>query len=333
MSDTQPRRARSQGRHLADRLNYYLTNLLIPRRTLTRLVGRFSRIESPWLTRVTIAVWQCFVDDLHLDEAHEQRYTSLRNCFTRKLKPGARRFDPDPQVITSPCDAVVGASGAIEAGWVHQVKHSRYSLAELLGSDEAVQRYQAGRYVTLRLKSSMYHRFHAPCDLTVTGVRYIPGDVRNVNPPTLARVPRLFCRNERAVVSLRHPAFGDCLTLVPVGAVLVASIRLTFLNEDRDLRRRDASLIPCMAQLTKGDEMGYFEHGSTIIVLATEAFELVPNLLPGAVIRAGEPLMREAAAPGHPNHAPAQANPRPSHEDAGTTRVADASRDCWPDPG
>jgi phosphatidylserine decarboxylase len=124
-------------------------------------------------------------------------------------------------------------------------------------------------------------------------VRYISGDTWNVNPIALKRIERLYCKNERAVIRCRLPS-GALLTLVPVAAILVASIRLRFLDVRLHLKYRGPNVIPCDAPLTKGEEMGWFEHGSTIIVFAPAGIELCERWRGGGRVRMGEPLMRLA---------------------------------------
>jgi phosphatidylserine decarboxylase len=138
----------------------------------------------------------------------------------------------------------------------------------------------------------MYHRFHAPTACRVREVIYISGDTWNVNPIALRRVERLFCKNERAVLDLELGG-RESLALVPVAAILVASIRLAFLAEPLTLEYRGPNRIACDSAFEKGDEMGYFEHGSTIIVFGTRGFELQPTIAEGATIRMGQPLLRE----------------------------------------
>jgi len=140
----------------------------------------------------------------------------------------------------------------------------------------------------------MYHRFHAPHDCRVEQVIYVSGDTWNVNPIALKRIERLFCKNERAVVRTRLTASGHPVTLVAVAAILVASIRLHCLDEVLNLGHRGPDVIVCDAQFGKGDELGWFEHGSTIIVFAPESFSLCDHVREGALIRVGEPLMRLA---------------------------------------
>ena len=159
-----------------------------------------------------------------------------------------------------------------------------------MGDAALARYYQDGCYATLRLTSSMYHRFHAPADCRVEQVNYISGDTWNVNPIALKRVERLFCKNERAVIRCRLPS-GALLTLVPVAAILVASMRLKFLDVLLHLRYRGPNVIPCDCALHRGEEMGWFEHGSTIIVFAPPGVCLSDAVHAGGRIRMGRPLM------------------------------------------
>jgi phosphatidylserine decarboxylase len=254
-------------------------------------MGWFSKQTNPVVRDLSLAVWQLFAD-VNLDEAARSRFASLHDCFIRELKPGARPIDPDPAVLTSPCDAIVGASGAIDGTRVIQAKGFPYTLEDLLHDPELVELYRDGSYVTLRLSSSMYHRFHAPHDLRVEQVTYISGDTWNTNPITVRRVERLFCKNERAVLRTRLAATNQLITLVPVASILVASIRLHFLDVLLHLRYSGANVIACDAAFRKGDEMGWFELGSTIVVFAPAGLGLCDSVREGSIIRMGEPLLR-----------------------------------------
>ena len=273
---------------LQEDLNFLLTNR-VPRQALTRFMGWFSKIRSPWLCSASIVVWRLFTK-LDLSEARKQRFESLHDCFTRELRPGMRRVDADPRVLASPCDAIVGASGIVHAGSLLQAKGSPYRLQDLFGAAEGAAAFEGGTYVTLRLTSSMYHRFHAPHDGRVEHVTYISGDTWNVNPIALQRVRALFCRNERAVIRMRL-ADGSPLALVPVAAILVAGIRLHFLNVLLHLRWPGPNQMPCDVAVTKGQELGWFEHGSTIIVFVPRGFRLASGLQTGQTIRQGQALM------------------------------------------
>ena len=273
-------------------LNFLLTNR-IPRAALTRFMGWFGKIEQPLIRDASIACWRLF-SDLDLSEARQTSFRSLHDCFTRELRPGLRPADPDPAIVVSPCDAIIGAHGRVEDTELYQIKGAPYALGDLLGDPALVEAHRNGRFVTLRLTSSMYHRFHAPHDGRIERVDFIAGDTWNVNPIALKRIEKLFCKNERAVIGTRLET-GELLTLVPVAAILVASIRLHFLDRVFNAGSRGPTSFTCDVNVRKGDELGWFEHGSTIVLLAPDGFEFCNNVVESARIRAGQPLMRKPA--------------------------------------
>ena len=270
-------------------INFLLTNR-IPRRLLTQFVGWLSQIEQPLIRDASIGLWRLF-SDLDLRDAEKTQFRSMHDCFTRALKEGARPIDGRADILVSPCDAIVGACGAIAGTRLYQAKGFPYPLEDLLCDRELVETYRNGCYVTLRLTAGMYHRFHSPHDCHVDRVIYVSGDTWNVNPIALQRIERLFCKNERAVIQTTL-ANDDRVTLVLVAAILVASIRLHFLNVVLNLKHRGPNDIPCDAAFRKGDELGWFQHGSTAIVFAPEGFTLCDGIRDGARVRVGEPLMR-----------------------------------------
>jgi phosphatidylserine decarboxylase len=271
-------------------LNFLLTNR-IPRAALTRFMGWFSKVEQPLVRDLSIACWRLF-SDLDLSEARKTHFMSLHDCFTRQLRPGLRSPDPDPSIVVSPCDAIIGAFGAIAEGELFQIKGAPYALLDLLGDPALAEAHRNARFVTLRLTSSMYHRFHAPHDGRIEQVSFIGGDTWNVNPIALKRIEKLFCKNERAVIGIRLES-GERLILVPVAAILVASIRLHFLNLVLNAETPAPAVFPCNVGVRKGDELGWFEHGSTIIVLAPGDFEFCDNVTESARIRVGQALLRK----------------------------------------
>jgi phosphatidylserine decarboxylase len=271
-------------------INFLLTNR-IPRRLATQLIGWFSRIEQPLIRDLSIGTWR-FFSDLDLSEAKATSFRSMHDCFTRELKDGLRPVAADPSILASPCDAIVGAGGLVEGTTLYQIKGFPYALGDLLCDPALVEAHRNARYVTLRLTSSMYHRFHAPHDCHVGEVNYISGDTWNVNPIALRRVEKLFCKNERVVVRTTLRPTGQAVTLVLVAAVLVASIRLKFVDGPLNLSYRGPNLIKCDARFAKGDQMGWFEHGSTVVLFAPSDFVLADGVAEGKTIRMGEPLMR-----------------------------------------
>lgn len=273
----------------SERLNFLLTNR-IPRRIATRFVGRISKIRHPLVARPAIAVWRIFGGDFQLHEARRTKFKSMHELFTRELRPGLRPQISDPQVITSPCDSIVGEYGEVTTGRAYQAKGFPYSLQDLLQNDELVRHYEGGVYATLRLRSNMYHRFHAPCQGNISKLTYISGDTWNVNPIALKRIQNLYCRNERVIIPITNEADGALITLVPVAAILVASIRLRFLDQPLSLKYRGPNEISCAANFTKGDELGWFEHGSTIISFAPPGYRVSREIYNGRRIRLGSAL-------------------------------------------
>ena len=274
-------------------LNFLLTTR-IPRNTLTRLIGWFSQIENPIVAFISIKAWK-FFSALDLSEAKSQHFKSMHACFTRELKPNARPVNQKLNYLVSPCDALIGAFGEVRNGEIFQAKGFPYALNDLIPNPSLAKLYEGCEYVTLRLTSSMYHRFHAPAAMRIKKVTYISGDTWNVNPIALKRVERLFCKNERAVIEceINQSANGlnnATLTLVPVAAILVASIRLHCISPLLHLRYQGPNEIDCDAAVNRGEELGWFQHGSTIIVFAPKNYRLLSSIHLGDNIRMGEAL-------------------------------------------
>ena len=275
-----------------DALNFALTNR-IPRATLTRLFGRFSKVEHPWVRDLSIGLWRRF-GEVDLSDARKTAFRSLHDAFIRELRDGARPLDPRPDVLVSPCDAIVGALGRIDGDTLLQAKGMRYTLDELLGDNAQAATLRDGHYMTLRITAAMYHRFHAPADCSIDRVHYFPGDTWNVNPPALARVERLYCRNERAVLSARM-ADGTPLVMVPVAAILVASLRLHCVDLTLHAGYAGPHRLDCTAHARRGEELGWFEHGSTILLLLPQQAAVKPAVVTGQRLRMGEALFTPAA--------------------------------------
>ena len=280
-------------------LNFLLTNR-IPRNALTRFIGWFSQIENPVIAFVSIQVWK-FFSALDLSEAKNQHFKSMHACFTRELKPNARPIHQGSNYLVSPCDALIGAFGQVRNGEVFQAKGFPYALHDLIPNKSLAKSYEGCEYVTLRLTSSMYHRFHAPAAMRIRKITYISGDTWNVNPIALKRVERLFCKNERAVIEceIDHADKGmgiATLTLVPVAAILVASIRMHCINLLFHLQYQGPNEIECDVAVHRGEELGWFQHGSTIIVFAPKNYRLLPSLKLGDNIRMGEALFENTTS-------------------------------------
>ena len=271
-------------------LNFLLTNR-IPRHTVTLWMGWFSKIEVPWIKSLSIYVWRIFTD-LDLTEAKKTTFKSLHDCFTRELREGAGVVEQNVDWLTSPCDGIVGECGTITDGQVFQAKGFPYQISELMGDQINHRCLEGGVYVTLRLTSAMYHRFHAPYAGDIDRVIYHSGDTWNVNPIALRRIEKLFCMNERAMLSMSISPHRHRIYLVPVAAILVASLRIHGLNVLLNSAYRGRHVIDCDLVFNKGQEIGWFEHGSTIIVFAPKGFVIAPGVTCGCQIKMGSALIK-----------------------------------------
>jgi phosphatidylserine decarboxylase len=273
-----------------DELAFAIGNWL-PRRALTRFMHWLARRQERWLVQSLIRVWR-HAGGLDLSEALDSQFATLNACFTRQLKPDARTLDPDESAVLSPCDGIVMACGRVREGLVLQAKGHTFSLDELLHDVALSAVYRSGSWVTLRLTPDMYHRFHAPASGRIVRVDWFPGDLWNVHPPAVARIPRLYCRNERAVLRLETDPFG-LISLVPVAAIMVGSLRVRGIEPllDPDYPG-PATMVPAkgMERVARGQELGWFEQGSTIIVLLPETVALDSGMQPGARLKMGTRL-------------------------------------------
>ena len=284
-----------------DEFLFLVTNR-VPRNALSQAMGWLSRVESPFLARCALAVWRVFDGDFRLEEAQEQSFRSIHGIFTRRLKAGARPIDDDSRRAVSPCDAIVGEHGSIEKGRVYQAKGYPYDLAELIPDASVAEKYADGTFVTLRLKSSMYHRFHAPADCRIEDVLYVTGDRWNVHPPALKKIEKLYCKNERAVIECLGEAPDRDVCLVAVAAILVSSIRIHGLDYPESGHGLGHHRHRVATTAARGDELGYFEHGSTIVVFAQRGWRLRADLNTGDRVNMGQALLEP-----DPLHAPIQA--------------------------
>jgi phosphatidylserine decarboxylase len=263
----------------------------LPRRAVSRALGRVGRIELPPALLAPILRLYARRYGARTEEAEVPPggWRSFNAFFTRRLLPGARPLDPDPRAILSPADARVVASGRVDRGTMLQAKGVPYALADLVGSPEDARRLEGGAYVVLYLAPGDYHRFHWPLDGRFLLLRHLPGDLWPVNAAAVGSVPRLFVRNER--VALRGETDGGAeFAFVAIGALNVGSIRLCFhsARTNRGGPARPRSFALADARGRRGEELGRFEFGSSIaVVLGPETGEFAA-LEPGRRVRVGE---------------------------------------------
>jgi phosphatidylserine decarboxylase len=263
---------------------------LLPRAALSRVVGVATRAPAP--ARLHQAAMRTFsrVYRVELDEADRplSQYATFSEFFSRGLREGARPIDAGERVVVSPVDGTVSEAGGIEAGTCLQAKGLSFPVAELLGDREAEKPFaDGGAFATLYLSPRDYHRVHAPLGGTISGWRYIPGDFWPVNPASVGTVRGLFALNERLITWMETPA-GQC-AVVMVGATCVGRIRAAYADIlTHDGRSAAAHRFSTPVPIAKGEELGRFEMGSTVILLfPPERVRWQPELRAGASVRMG----------------------------------------------
>lgn len=284
--------------HLVDKIITVFSQHIWPHHTLSRLMHFLTRVTwAPWKN------WQMrwFIKtyNVNMDEPVQSDYLQFRNFnefFTRALKADVRPIDPAADVLISPVDGRVSQIGQIVDGQLYQAKGTTFSLETLLGGEPArAAPFRKGSFATLYLSPRDYHRIHMPMDGRLTHMIYVPGKLFSVGPRTTRTVPGLFARNER-VVALFETAHGP-LAVVLVGALFVASIETTWAGVITPRERRGVEVWDYTAQhqpkifLRKGDELGRFNMGSTVILaLGPGALHWEPAIEAETALRMGQCL-------------------------------------------
>lgn len=243
---------------------------LLPQHFLSRIVYILMRCENKLVKNTLIQLISGLVG-INRDEALSpdmRDYANFNTWFTRALKPGARTFDADPQAFLCPCDGRVSETGALQKSSILQAKGKSYSLQDLLANDPVCTQLEDGYFCTIYLSPRDYHRVHMPVSGRLQRMIHIPGRLFSVAPYTVRQVPRLFARNER-VLSIFETESGP-LVIVLVGAMLVSSMETVWAGEITPSKNTKVSITDYAnlnVTLAKGDEMGRFNMGSTVILL------------------------------------------------------------------
>lgn len=282
----------SPGDRLAAWLQYAL-----PKHLLTAIAWRLSRIRAGWFRRAFIAGFvRLFGVDLGEAERSETAdYSCFNDFFTRALKPGARPLADERHRLICPCDGTVSNLGEIDGDTLIQAKHIHYRASALLGSRERALAFEGGRFITVYLAPRDYHRVHSPIAGRVQEEVRIPGDLFSVSARTVRTVPNLFARNERMVAMLETDQ--GPVGVVMVAAMLVAGIETAWGGPDRRRPAREVRVNKTIDYpLGRGDELGRFHWGSTVIVLVPSGFPLWHHALkPETRVQLGQPLSRPTA--------------------------------------
>ncbi|WP_105200090.1 MULTISPECIES: archaetidylserine decarboxylase [unclassified Pseudoalteromonas] len=272
----------------------------LPKHGVSRLVGKLAAAKAG---KLTTALIKLFIKQYKIDMSealHEapEHYQTFNEFFTRPLKPGIRPLAEDANIVAHPVDGAISQLGDILDGQLVQAKGHYYSLEALLGGKaEDAQPFLGGKFATIYLAPKDYHRIHMPVDGTLKRMIYVPGDLFSVNPLTAQNVPNLFARNER-VVAIFDTEIGP-LAMVLVGATIVASIETIWAGTVTPPAGKDVfswdypSTGDRAVHLKKGEEMGRFKLGSTVVMAwgANQA-DFISTQVPEAVTRMGTPFAK-----------------------------------------
>lgn len=274
---------------------FAIIQYFLPHHFLSRLTGKLAECRVGWIKNLLIGQFARRFD-VNMSEALQEdltAYDNFNDFFTRELKPGMRPITDAPLKLASPADGAISELGPIEHGQVLQAKGIRYSLTRLLGGDVArAQPFMGGSFATIYLSPKDYHRVHMPLQGRLLETIYVPGRIFSVNQATADHVPGLFARNERLVAFFETPV--GPMAMVLVGAMIVAGIETVWDGQVtppvRQVTVRDFS-DPQPLVLEKGEEMGRFKLGSTVIlVFGPDAVRWHESLRNGAPVRMGEAL-------------------------------------------
>lgn len=268
---------------------------LLPQHALSRLIARAAESKMPWLkNRLIERAIAAF--DINIDEAASSDlddYENFNSFFTRALKEGARPIDQDSDALISPADGAVSQAGPITQQRIIQAKGSDYSASRLLGDSEEAKRYTDDAFTTIYLSPKDYHRVHMPIAGTLMSTRYIPGDLFSVNDKTAQALPGLFARNERLVCQF-DSELGQ-FALVFVGAMLVAGIETVWGGFETPGRGavRNADFSGRGLRFDKGEEIGRFKFGSTVILMfQKDKIDWQDSFIPQAAVQMGEKIAK-----------------------------------------
>ncbi len=274
---------------------FIIVQYLLPQHLISRLVGNLAEARVFWLKNLLIErfISHYGVDMSEAEEEDPRVYRSFNEFFTRALKPDARSICGGEKEIACPADGAISQLGKVEEGRIFQAKGHDYSLYTLLGgNNEDALPFKNGRFATVYLSPKDYHRVHMPMDGKLIATHYIPGQLFSVNQTTAENVDRLFARNER-LVCLFETAAGP-MAVILVGAMIVAGIETVWAGQIApppktvQSRRFDQQQT---VELKKGDELGRFKLGSTVILLfGDEVMEWLPGFDAGTQTRMGEAL-------------------------------------------
>jgi phosphatidylserine decarboxylase len=271
-----------------------------PKDTFSSLVGLCSRQKLPRPVRA--AIYRGFARRVgaNLDEAELplDEYPTFDAFFTRRLKPGLRTIDAPAEVVVSPCDGTVAEHGTAEAGRLIQAKGHDYKLGALLCDADAARRFEGGAYLTIYLAPRDYHRVHVPIDGAITGFQHVPGAAFPVNVAAVRHIGGLFTKNERLITYLDTPVGEVAVVMVAATGVGHMTVSYDAVATHARGRGRPGPRVRFSAPIPvrRGDELGAFHLGSTVILCFEPGRVVIDPLVRGQSIHLGDPIARSTAA-------------------------------------
>ena len=267
---------------------------ILPRNLFSRICGWYAELRIPHFILHPLIRLFCLIYKVDLSESERplEGFDSFNAFFTRKLKPGLRPFAPEKEAVLSPVDGTLGEFGKIRKEKLIQSKGLDYRLQDLILDPGRVAKYDEGLFITLYLAPHNYHRIHSIADSEVLEFAYIPGDLWTVSPLGVKKVPELFARNERLVTYL-ETEYGEC-AIVKVGATVVGKIRVKYHQQVTNLRDGEKKIVKLDLpwQVKRGEEIGLFELGSSVICLFSRGQVELDDLQIGKPVRFGQSLGR-----------------------------------------
>jgi phosphatidylserine decarboxylase len=265
---------------------------LLPQHALSRLILRATRVRTPWFKNALVRGFLKLyaIDMTEAAQGDPLSFGSFNEFFTRTLKPGARSIAADPKAVACPVDGTISEAGSIDGERLVQAKGRRYTLSELLAAQAWARDFEGGSFATIYLAPFNYHRVHMPLRGQLKDTVYVPGSLFSVNAATAAHVPKLFARNER-VLTLFDTAFGQ-VAVILVGALNVGSIATVWAGDITPAARRVITRLPPQdVLLEKGEELGRFNMGSTVILLfQRNRAQWLGEVRAGAIVRLGQSM-------------------------------------------
>lgn len=277
---------------------FILLQYALPKHFVSRCTGWLAESTIPWLKNVLIKnfIKQFDVDMTEAANEDPEYYENFNHFFTRSLKDGARPIDDDAKSIISPCDGAISELGKIDAEKIIQAKGIYYTLNKLLGGEaELAQKFVDGEFINCYLSPKDYHRVHMPLDGKLTRTIYVPGELFSVNPTTAQNIPDLFARNERLICEFETEL--GTMAFIMVGAVIVAGIETVWAGQvappPKTVQIREYNKQPEEIFLNKGDELGRFMLGSTVVMLfEKDKVKFAEELANGSSLRMGEAIAK-----------------------------------------